>query len=551
MTAMTGLLRFPSKATGWIDDHMNPIVVKELRQAVKSRFVVSVLMLMLTLLMIILAVVLMEQDSRRGFDEDAGAQLFVVFQSILLATCMLFVPVYVGVRLAAERSSATSDLIYVTTIKPSSIVWGKLLAGMVVTALTFSACAPFMVITYLLRGIDLPTILFILGLDVLIVLAATQLAIFVGTMPIGWPVKAILGLGLVGLSLLGFFGMIEIVDELLRSGIGSAMDDSDFWVGMSVSTGLWLAAVAMIFVLSVSMISPPTANRALLPRLYFTFVWLASFIGFFILSVTVDAVEPMLIWLIMMFIILMLAAIMSASEREVLGPRLRRGIPRLWLLRIPAFFFYSGTAGGLLWVQGLVLLTLVGTAIAKAYLYDMASAWGGSSMYMYYDYDPFPELWLQRFGAAAMWVIGYLLLSVILCRRVAKMKSGTVITGVVGLIIMAVACAIPMIFAYAMDPDRWDMNVTAWLIINPFGPLFCDDSDWTGTYGTYAMILSVLFFAAMQVANIPWYFRQVRGFSPPTDTQSASTPGVVPPSETPKPVGASGAATQAVEPNDG
>lgn len=547
MTAMSGLMTIPGKTTAWIDDRMNPIVVKELRQAVKSRFVISVLMLMLTLLMLILAVVLIDQGSRRGFDENAGAELFVVFQSILLATCMLFVPVYVGVRLAAERSSATSDLIYVTTIKPSSIVWGKLLAGMVVTALTFSACAPFMVITYLLRGIDLPTILFVLGLDVLIVLAATQLAIFVGTIPIGWPVKAILGLGLLGLSFMGYMGMTFFVaEELLRTGIGSAMDDSDFWIGMAVSVGLWLAAIGMVFVLSVSMIAPPTANRALMPRLYFTFVWIASLVGFFILSVSVDAVEPMLAWLYAMYILLMLAAIISASEREVLGPRLRRSIPRFRVLRLPAFFFYSGAAGGLLWVQGLIVLTLLGAFVTKTYLYDMSSGLGSSSM-MYYDYDPFPEHWLQRFAASAMWVIGYLLLSVLLCRRVAKIKNGTVITGVMGLILMAAACAIPMIFAYALDPDRWDMNVTAWLIINPFGPLFCEDSDWTGTYGTYAMVLSVIFFVVMQLVNVPWYYRQVRGFSPPPST----VPSEAPAHTEDEPVTAEAEPAAAVEPGDG
>ncbi|MEO0514802.1 MAG: hypothetical protein AAF086_05845 [Planctomycetota bacterium] len=503
---------------------MNPIVVKELRQAVKSRFVVTVLMLLLAILMVILTAVLLNQDARRGLDEDAGAELFLVFQSILLATCMLFVPVYVGVRLAAERSTATSDLIYVTTIRPSSIVWGKLLAGMVVTALTFSACAPFMVITYLLRGIDLPTILFVLGLDALIVLAATQLAIFVGTMPIGWPVKAILGLVLIGISVMGFSGMtVFIGQELLRSGIGSAMDDREFWIAMATFVGSWLAAVMMVFFLSVSMIAPATANRAVVPRLYFTLMWAGSFLGFFALAMNVGSVEPMLAWLIVMFILLMFAALISASEREVLGPRLRRVIPRSRLLRIPAFFFYSGAGGGLLWVQGLLILTLLGTFLALTYFHGLShsgSAWSGRS---FSGYDPFPDFWLQRFAASGMWVIGYLLLSVIICRRVMRMKNGTIITGVMGLIIMAAVSVIPMMIAYGMDPDRWDFNVEFWLMLNPFGPVFCDDGDWRGTYGFYALILSTGFFATMQIVNLPWYFRQMRGFGPPQGVTPINT----------------------------
>ncbi|MEZ6193493.1 MAG: hypothetical protein R3C45_19660 [Phycisphaerales bacterium] len=54
---------------------------------------------------------------------------------MLLTTCLLFVPLYVGRRLAVERSGVTSDLLFVSTIRPSSIVWGKLLASMIVMAM--------------------------------------------------------------------------------------------------------------------------------------------------------------------------------------------------------------------------------------------------------------------------------------------------------------------------------------------------------------------------------------------------------------------------------
>lgn len=549
MTLMTGLLRLPGKTTNWIDDRMNPIVVKELRQAVKSRFVVSVMMLMLVLLMIILASVLLMQDGRRGIDEDAGSDLFLVFQSILLATCMLFVPVYVGVRLAAERSSATSDLIYVTTIRPSSIIWGKLLAGMVVTALIFSACAPFMVITYMLRGIDLPTILFILGLDVLIVLAATQLAIFLGTMPIGWPVKAFLGLVLLGVSIMGYSGMHVLVqDELLRMGIGSAMDDPDFWVSMGVSIGLWLAALGMIFCLSVSMIAPATANRALMPRVYFTLLWIASFIGFSVMMMTVEALEPMVAWLTVMHVMLMITAVICASEREVLGPRIRRSIPRKWPLRIPAFFFYSGAAGGLLWVQGMIVLTLLSAWFARDYyLNDMSS----TGFMMYDGYDPFPEAWLPRFAASSMWVLGYLLLAVILCRRATRMKNGTLITGAAGLIIMAGACVLPILIAFTFDSENWDSNVRFWLMFNPFGPLFCEDRDWSGDYGKYTLPLSVAFLAVLQLVNLPWYYRQIRDFKPPADTPTGDGSRDAMPNSAPELTAAPEAEAGPAEPGDG
>jgi hypothetical protein len=513
MTFATPSLPNPlRRLTGYLDDRMNPIVVKELRQAVKSRFVVAVLMLLLVVLLVTLVLMLLNLDPGRDFDDQTGAQLFMVFQSILLATCMLFVPIYVGVRLAAERATTTSDLLYVTTIRPSSIVWGKLLAGMVVTGLAFSACAPFMVITFLLRGIDPPTIVFILFLDAMIVLAATQVAIFVATMPLGWPIKALLGLVLLGVSFSGFIAMTGWISfSLLGLGVGSMLDDPDFWIGMGITLACWLAAVAMLFFLSVAVIAPPTANRALLPRLYFTLVLLVSFVGFSYLVVRFTDTDPLEAWLVFVTIFLTLAALISASERETFGPRLRRTIPRFTLLRLPAFLLYSGAAGGLLWSALLYALTLGGVWAVVS----QRSPLPGFTLY-----DGMMGDWLARFTSVGFWVFGYLLLAVLFCRRLLPIKNGSLVTGVVGLCLMAIASIVPMIIAYALDPDRWDLDPETWLMLNPFGPIMAPDGDWDGAYGMFALPLSAGFFALMVLVNVPWFFRQWKAFRPPPPEQS-------------------------------
>ena len=126
----------------FLDDRVNPIVVKELRQAVKSWFIVGLLLLLLSVLTLIQLIWVMSSTDLGSTSSDGGRDLFLVFQGTLLAISLLGLPVYTGVRLAAERASATSDLLYVTTIRPWSIVWGKLAAGVVVTLLVFAACAP-------------------------------------------------------------------------------------------------------------------------------------------------------------------------------------------------------------------------------------------------------------------------------------------------------------------------------------------------------------------------------------------------------------------------
>src|SRR5262249_47846025 len=131
-----------------LDDAMNPIVVKELRQAVKSRLIVTILMLFLGLNVLILALHLVFRAARAGIetvDWMAGIQVFRWLEYILLFTLMLLVPAAAALRLGAERSEHNVDLLFISTLRPVSIMAGKFCAALVLAVLVFSACAPFMV----------------------------------------------------------------------------------------------------------------------------------------------------------------------------------------------------------------------------------------------------------------------------------------------------------------------------------------------------------------------------------------------------------------------
>ena len=88
--------------------------------------------------------------------------MFSAFMVILAGASIFFIPLYIGVRVAAERQENNPDLLYVSTLSPARIIWGKFLCGAYMALLFFSACMPFMAFTNLLRGVDLPTVFFIL-----------------------------------------------------------------------------------------------------------------------------------------------------------------------------------------------------------------------------------------------------------------------------------------------------------------------------------------------------------------------------------------------------
>ena len=201
-----------------LDDWINPIVVKELRQAVKSRMVVGILLLFLGLQLFLLGFYLLTREfsgQAQTVDWSAGNSVFRVQQGILLWTIMILVPAYAAVRLAAERSEQNVDLMFISTLRPASIVWGKFFAAVVLAFLIFSACAPFMTFCYLLRGIDIPTIMVVLGIDLLAMVFGIMVALFLASLPGGRPVKFFFCfLGFVWLAVMCAYltaGTIEII----------------------------------------------------------------------------------------------------------------------------------------------------------------------------------------------------------------------------------------------------------------------------------------------------------------------------------------------------
>src|SRR5436190_9539522 len=100
MTA--ALSRFKHRLTHWREWELNPVVVKELRQSVRSWAVTGTLLLFLAVLFCTSLGFLISQSFEAGVNQRLGAEVFTAFIVILTAASLTFIPLYVGVRLAAE-----------------------------------------------------------------------------------------------------------------------------------------------------------------------------------------------------------------------------------------------------------------------------------------------------------------------------------------------------------------------------------------------------------------------------------------------------------------
>ena len=362
----TNQLRRLRAAGGWVVDAFgrdpNAMVVKELRQAVRSRFLVGLMMLFLTVLVFCTLLFLFGSGFQHMVtavtDARAGARMFSIQLSVLACAC-LFVPISVAQRLGAERAVAGTDLYFITTLSPGTIVRGKFVAGMATIGLLFCLSIPFMVFTYLLRGIDIPSILTPLAGLFLGAAAVMMASIALAAAPASKHMRVLVGLPLAaggGMCIVAGVGSLFSTRGGLR--VGGAFATADFWWGVLVVVVLAFSALLLLHAIAVVLLSPPHANRMFQFRVSLTVAWLlwaALALGaFWMLG---DA-GILLSWLLGSAVMCGVCLCISVSESSTLSVRVRRAIPRRLGRRVLAFPFTNGPASGLTWAAVLMGVTL-------------------------------------------------------------------------------------------------------------------------------------------------------------------------------------------------
>jgi hypothetical protein len=170
---------------------LNPVFVKEMRQAVRGRLVLSMFLLALMVMFGLSAWMLLTMDfDRSGF----GAQLFATLLGALTLLTAVCVPAWSGGRMLNERHGAEGvDLLYYTPMTAEEIIQGKFLSNVTLAAVFFSAGAPFLAVTPLLRGVDVPTVIMVTLLHFLTVVLVCQAGLVLASLPVSRVWKGVIG----------------------------------------------------------------------------------------------------------------------------------------------------------------------------------------------------------------------------------------------------------------------------------------------------------------------------------------------------------------------
>ena len=166
---------------GRVVDWANPILVKELRQSLKSRQFVITFMLLVTVAWLVSVFGLLMFSTQIQYG-PAGRYFFAGFYLALAAATLLIVPFGTFRSLQAERDFNTFEILSVTTITPQQIVRGKLLSSLVQCFIYYSAITPFMAFASTMQGFDAPRAAYVLVVTILISVMLSMASLMMSTL---------------------------------------------------------------------------------------------------------------------------------------------------------------------------------------------------------------------------------------------------------------------------------------------------------------------------------------------------------------------------------
>ena len=487
-----------------LDSAMNPIAVKELRQAVRSGIVTGGFVLFVVALLAAMGIYLLDQGTMR-VDFQGGEEIFTFLTVILMVAATVLLPLYAGTRLANERSDINADLLFITTLSPGRIVRGKMLAAVILTVMIYSACAPFVTFTYLLRGIDFPTIFLVIALSFLLSVTATQLAITLAAVPISGYLRVVPRLAQVAAVCLLlpylFSDHTGILTAIIRRGVDGWDGLWQAWPHLGTLLVLDIVILGFLHVLTVAMLMPPAANRTFGVRIYLMVAWVVTGVLAVAWSAKLGLKGPLLLWGHGWWGFLAVCMLAAVSERTSWGSRITQRIPANPLARTGAFVLYTGAAGGITWVLVMILLTVAVLWSGTAAITTVASA-------------------SMRRGSEIMlgltfFAYAYSMTAALLRRYVLRRFLAEKHTGVLAAALVCFGCVLPLMAAYLLLTGQHGRGAS-YIIANRAGwwnatnPFMLWESRCRGLCLTTAAVWATV----VAALSVPWYVDQIALFRP-------------------------------------
>lgn len=343
------LLRWGTRLEQLLDilgDRVNPILVKEARQSMKSKqFSVTFgLLLVLSWVWTAIFVAFTVPDV---FYESWGQWLLIGYVIILSIPLFIVVPFAAFRSLAAETEDGTFELLSITSLSARQILLGKLGSAILQMMVYYSAIAPSIAFTYLLNGVDIVSIGLILLHSFVISVVLSIIGLFAATITRArhWQVlvSVVLIAGILVAAIIADFYFIVMVVGGIQS------DEPDFWVGNLGLLNFWVAFGALFLIIAAGQITFASENRST-PIRWMLLLIQAMWIGWMIFfwRWTSESICEASLWVMVYFgaIFWAIAGALLTGEHAQLSPRAKRNLPQTLSGRILLTWFNPGSASG-------------------------------------------------------------------------------------------------------------------------------------------------------------------------------------------------------------
>lgn len=332
-------------------DWLNPMLVKELRQGLKTKMFVIVFVMVQLTMALLMGFRLLAQRDPTG---TTAGMLDGLFWTTVGAALLGLMPLRALTAISEEEKANTLHLVQLTRLSSTRIVWGKWIALVSQTLLLTVAILPYAVLRYFFGGVDIvgdmSGLLWMFGGS----LVATAACLVLSTHPLATRIVLLV------LAVPGF----SIATSIIGFGIASGGLSG----GPPVLSLIHAAVMTLVFLLSLaaSRIAPAAENHALAMR---AIALSATLIAAVATCVSVDHDESA--WIILLLPMLSIAVLQALVERtsevpSVYASLARKG--RFW--RLVGRVLYPGWATGMIFTALLVALLAACMAVTEYWMID-------------------------------------------------------------------------------------------------------------------------------------------------------------------------------------
>ncbi|QDV68208.1 hypothetical protein Poly24_19170 [Rosistilla carotiformis] len=478
--------RWSDRAARWL----NPILIKEARQSLKSRQFSGTFFLLLiaSLFWMTVGVVTLAPDI---YYVPSGVYMMTGYYFLLAIPMLAMVPLAAHRSLAAELDEGTFEMLAITKLSALRIVTGKLGSALLQMLVYFAVLVPCFAFCYLLRGVDLPmiatTIVVVFTVSVLLTTWGLLLSTVAET-------RATQMLTL--LMLLATIFLAEIFTAIFV--LSAVYSQELIWdleaLLFTALFGLVAVSCMVLFVkAAASRIAPVTENRST-PLRWIMFAQQLIWIG---------SIATLALWSndddVLMFGCLMLGGYwllmgtLMLGESVDLSPRVLRTLPETTLGRMFLLWMIPGPGTGYMFA-----LTTAATGILSL---------GMCSLLVARSIQPLVFA-LLMIGYLLMYLSAVRLIMLVLSRRfghsmglaLAAMCSLLVLGIVVPSVFMAIVTGSPSSFYGVQETTNW-----MWTIFRVFDDQKLDEAVVAATLvvgGALAMINLFLLFREFSFRHV-------------------------------------------------